>query len=368
MAPKTGFVWHELYMWHNTGNYAGVMPTGLTVQPYEHAENPETKRRFKNLMDVAGLTDQLIEVSPRPATEQEVLMLHEPDYLERIKVLNEAGGDAGVFTPMGVGSYDIALLAVGGVIELVDAVLDGRVDNGYALVRPPGHHALPGMGMGFCIFCNGAIAGLHALERRGLERIAYVDWDVHHGNGTETAFWKDNRALTISIHQDNCFPPDSGGMDMRGTGAGEGFNFNIPLPPGSGYGAYEATFDRVVVPALETFAPQLIIVPSGFDAGAHDPLGRQMMHSTGYRELTQKLMQAADSVCNGRLLMCHEGGYNAPTVPYFGLAVLEQLSGIKTPIDDPFAQILQGLGGQNLQPHQDAVIQQAETLLDTFNP
>ena len=119
-------------MWHNTGNYAGIMPTGLTVQPYEHAENPETKRRFKNLLDVAGLTDQLIEILPRPATEQEVLMLHESDYLERIKVLNEAGGDAGVFTPMGVGSYDIALLAVGGVIELVDAVLDGRVDNGYA--------------------------------------------------------------------------------------------------------------------------------------------------------------------------------------------------------------------------------------------
>ena len=366
MPRKTGLVWHELYMWHNTGKYAGVMPPGLKVQPYEHSEHPETKRRFKNLLDVAGLTEQLVAIQPRAATEAEILMLHEPDHLDRMKVLNETGGEAGIGTPMGVGSYDIALLAAGGVSELADALLDQRIDNGYALVRPPGHHAKANMGMGFCIFCNGAIAGLHAMNHRGLERIAYVDWDVHHGNGTEAAFWEDPRALTISIHQQNLFPLHSGGMDQRGAGAGEGFNLNIPLPPGSGYGAYEAVFDRVVVPALEAFGPELIIVPSGFDAGIHDCLGRQLMHSRGYRELTAKLMRTADQVCNGRLMMCHEGGYDASTVPYMGLAVLEELSGIKTDIDDPLLEVFEQIGGQELQPHQDAVIRQAESLLDSL--
>ena len=124
MSRKTRLGWHELYMWHNTGKYAGVMPPGLQVQPYEHSEHPETKRRFKNLLDVAGLTEQLVAIRPRPATEAEILMLHEPDHLDRMKALNETGGEAGIGTPMGVGSYDIALLAAGGVIALVDALLE----------------------------------------------------------------------------------------------------------------------------------------------------------------------------------------------------------------------------------------------------
>ena len=363
MTRKTGFVWHELYMWHNTGRHAGVMPAGLTVQPYEHAENAETKRRFKNLMDVADLTRKLVAIDPRPATEADILRVHTPEYLAHVKKVSETGGDAGPFTPMGVGSYEIALLSAGGVMALTDAVIDGEVDNGYALVRPPGHHAMPDMGMGFCIFCNGAVAGRHALDVRGLDRIAYVDWDVHHGNGTEAAFWREPRALTISVHQDRCFPPDTGGIEQIGEGAGEGYNINIPLPPGSGYGAYEATFDRVVLPALRAYKPDMIFVPSGFDAGGHDPLGRQMMHSRGYRELTAKLMAVADELCGGRLVMSHEGGYNAPTVPYYGLAVMEQLSGIKTAIDDPFGPMLEALGGQELQPHQDALIAKAEKLV-----
>ena len=133
-------------------------------------------------------------------------------------------------TPMGRGSFEIAKLAAGGVIEAVD---EGKVHNAYALVRPPGHHAMPDLAMGFCIFGNAAIAGLHLLEVRKLERIAFVDWDVHHGNGTQAAFWEDPRALTISIHQDRCFPPDSGHLSENGEGRGEGYNTNVPLPPGS---------------------------------------------------------------------------------------------------------------------------------------
>ena len=265
--------------------------------------------------------------------------------------------------PWGRGSYDIALLSAGGVLAALEAVLEGRVSNAYALVRPPGHHALADEGMGFCIFGNAAIAGLHALEHYGLERIAFVDWDVHHGNGTQSAFYDDPRALTISIHQDRCFPPDSGYCHENGSGEGAGYNINIPLPPGSGWGAYEAAYQRVVIPALERFAPQLIVIPSGFDAGAYDPLGRMQLHSEGYRQLTRSLMAAADELCDGKLLFTHEGGYNTWTVPFYGLAVMEELSGIKTATDDPFLGMAQALGGQELQPHQAQAIAEAEALV-----
>jgi len=360
----TGFVWHEIYMWHDTGTHAGVMPPGGPVQPYEHAENPETKRRIRNLLEVSGLLDKLTPVTAFRATEEQLLRVHTKEYLDRLASMSaQTGGDAGFFTPFGKDSYQIAALSAGGVIAAVDAVLDAKVDNAYALVRPPGHHALADMGMGFCLLCNGAIAGLHALEARKLKRIAFVDWDVHHGNGTQAAFWEDPRALTISLHQDNCFPPNSGPVEANGAGPGEGFNINIPLPAGSGVGAYEAAFDRVVIPALKAYKPELIIVPSGFDAGAHDPLGRMQMHSGGYRSLTRKLMLAAEELCDRRIVMCHEGGYNAPTVPFFALAVIETMAGEQSGIEDPFLELMAGLGGQDLQPHQDEAIRRAESML-----
>ena len=362
---KTGFVWHELYMWHNTGNYAGPLAYGNPVQPGTHIENPETKRRFRNLLEVSGLYDSLEKIQPRKATDEEVLRFHTPEYLERIKGLSEGdGGEAGFSTLVGRDSYNIALLSAGGVLAGLEAIMSGQVKNAYALVRPPGHHALPDAGMGFCLLGNAVITGKHALEHFGLERIATVDWDVHHGNGTQTGFYNDPRALTISVHQDCCFPPDSGHVHENGDGEGEGYNINIPLPAGSGVGAYEAVFDRVVVPALQAYKPQLIIVPSGFDAGDFDPLGRMQMHSGGFRALTKKLMAVADEVCDGRILMCHEGGYNAETAPFYGLAIVEQLSGIQTGVEDPFLALMAGQSGQMLLPHQDKMIMEAEKLLE----
>ncbi len=365
----TGLVWHELYMWHDTGTGAWVTPASLTVQPLGHIESAEGKRRIRNLVEVSGLIDHLVQLKPRPATEDEILRLHTKEYVERIKRLSSgAGGEAGEETPFGRGSFEIALLAAGGCITAVDSVLDGKVDNAYALVRPPGHHAERDQGRGFCIFGNTALAAMHAREARGLSRVAIVDWDVHHGNGTEHAFYSDPSVLTISIHQDNNYPPGSGGITDIGEGAGLGYNINVPLPPGSGVGAYVATFERVVAPALTAFRPELILIASGLDASAMDPLASMMMTSEGYRTLTRTVLGVARDVCGGRLVACHEGGYSPAYVPYCGLAIIEELAGRRTGVDDPLLGLLAAFGGQEIQPHQEAVVQKAAKLAAGLMP
>jgi acetoin utilization deacetylase AcuC-like enzyme len=364
----TGWLSHELYLWHNTWNWAQVFPPGLTVQPGTHAENPETKRRFRNLLEVSGLLDRLVSLKPRAATEDEIARFHTRDYIARIKRMSAAtGGDAGFLCPFGTGSFEIALLAAGGTMAAVDAVIERKVDNAYALVRPPGHHATAGGGMGFCLFGNVAVAILHAQEVHGIERVATVDWDVHHGNGTQAAFYHRADVLTISLHQDNLFPPNSGAVDENGSGAGAGYCINVPLPPGCGNGAYIAAIERVALPALRRFRPDLIVIPCGFDASGVDPLGRMMVSSEGYRAMTRKLMEAAAELCDGRLVMSHEGGYSEMYVPYCGLAVIEQLSGIRTRIEDPWQPLMAEWGQHDLQPHQAAAIDRAAQLITRIN-
>lgn len=363
---STGFIWHEYYAWHDAGTAAGFTPAdGRIAQPDVSGEDPETKRRMRNLLEVSGLWDDLVQIAPRPAKEEDVLRVHTENHLRHIQKLSASGGGyTGIITHCGAGSYEIAMLSAGGVIAAAEAVLDGEVNNIYALVRPPGHHAMPDEAQGFCIFSNAAIAGRYLIEKRGIERIAYVDWDVHHGNGTETAFYDDPRALTISVHQDRFFPSDRGYVEHNGEGAGEGYALNVPLPAGSGVGAYIDAWRRVVVPALRKYRPEILFVPSGFDAGALDPFGRNMMHSDGYRELTQMMMEVADEVCQGRIVMCHEGGYSRASVPFLGLAVMETLMDKRTQIVDPFLAMIQGFAGQDLQPHQRSVIDQAVLLLN----
>ena len=364
MNRKTGFLFHELYMWHDTGHAALWYPPGLKIQPGEHGENAETKRRMRNLMDVAGILERLVDVRPHMATEEDILRVHTKDYLERIITLSaERGGDAGEATPFGHGSYEIACLSAGGTIAMVDAALSGEIANGYALVRPPGHHAEPDIGRGFCIFGNVGIAIEHARKHHGLECCAVVDWDVHHGNGTERIFYKDRNVLTISIHQDNWYPADSGHIHHVGEGDGKGANINVPLPPGSGRDAYTGVFERVVAPALRRFMPQLIIIASGFDGSIYDPLGRMMVTSSTYRRLTRIMLDLADELTGGKLVLSHEGGYSAAYVPYCGLAVMEELSGSATEIDDPFALYVDNAGGHQLYPHQDEVIAEAAALV-----
>ena len=271
---RTGFVCHELYMWHDTGNYAGPMPYGNPVQPDIHAENPETKRRFRNLMEVTGMAEVVHHIKPRAATEAEILRFHTPEHLKNVQEISAGtGGDAGFFTPAGRGSYEIAMLSAGGVLAALEAIVAGDVDNAYALVRPPGHHAIAGEGMGFCIFGNAALAGFHAFETMGMERIAYVDWDVHHGNGTQDIFYERADVLFCSLHgdPDDAFPHFLGYADETGAGSGVGYNRNYPMPPGTPF----AQWRDALVDALrhiKQFAPQFLIVSLGVDTFENDPI------------------------------------------------------------------------------------------------
>jgi acetoin utilization deacetylase AcuC-like enzyme len=356
----TGFVWDERLMWHDAGRYAGILPPGGLIQPDETFEHPETKRRLRNLLEVTGLLDELVRLPVRPASDEELLRFHTPEYLERLRTLSEGtGGDAGEVAPFGHGSFEIARLAAGGVIEAVDAVLAGRVQNAYALVRPPGHHAEADRGRGFCLLGNIALAVKHARAVRGVERIAVVDWDVHHGNGTQAAFWDDANVLTLSIHQDRNYPLETGSLDERGAGAGSGLNLNAPLPPGCGHDAYLTAVDRIVVPALDAFDPDLIVVACGLDANLYDPLGRMLCTSETYRAMTRRVLDRAAQRCDGRAVFVHEGGYSTSYVPPCGLAVIEELSDRRTDYTDVVALLAASMGGHALEPHQEASIEAA---------
>lgn len=358
----TGYVWNELYGWHDTGTAAGHVFPSTTVQPYQHFESAETKVRFASLVEVSGLAKDLVRIPAIPATEEDLLRVHSSDYIARIKAesLNPKGGDAGDGeSPFGHGGYDIAALAAGGAIEALRAVINGTVDNAYALIRPPGHHAIPSTGMGYCIFANAAIAIENVRATMGVERVAVVDWDVHHGNGTQEIYYSDPNVLSISIHQDNLYPTDSGFIDDIGDKSAAGSVINIPLPAGSGNGAYVETLEKVVLPAIRKFNPDVIVVASGFDASATDPLGRMLVTASGYRQLTEMLLAVADEVCEGKVMMTHEGGYSPTYVPYCGLAVLEAMSGVKTDIVDPFGPGFERLPDQALTEVQASRIAQA---------
>jgi acetoin utilization deacetylase AcuC-like enzyme len=281
----TGWVYHERYAWHDTGTAAGMVEAGGWLEPLAHLDTAATRARLHSLVEVSGLGERLVRLVARPASDEELEAVHQRGHIDRIEALSAGhGGDAGDgVSPFGKGGAEIARLSAGGAIVAVEAVLRGEVRNAYALVRPAGHHALPDRGMGFCIFNNIAIAVEHALSAHSTRRVAVVDWDVHHGNGTQAIFYEREDVLTISIHQDRCYPVDSGGVEERGAQAGLGTNVNVPLPAGSGDGAYAEAMRRVVMPALERFGPELVVVGSGFDANAYDPLGRMLLHSESYR-------------------------------------------------------------------------------------
>ncbi|KJZ19584.1 class II histone deacetylase [Loktanella sp. S4079] len=338
----TGFFWDERCFWHSGGNYAGMLPVGGLVQPLDGGlpENPETKRRLKNLIEVTGLAKELDMRGAEPATTTDLLRVHPAHYLDRFKAMSDAGGgELGRRTPFGPGGYEIAALSAGLAKAALAAVLKGHVDNAYALSRPPGHHCLPDFPNGFCLLNNIAIAIEAARDADLAQRFVVLDWDVHHGNGTEAVFYDRDDVLTISIHQDRNYPMDTGAFADRGTGPGHGFNLNIPLPPGTGHNGYLSAMERLALPAIHAFQPDIIIVACGFDAAANDPLGRMLATADTFRQMTGQVMAAAQDLCGGKLLLVHEGGYSETYVPFCGHAVLQTLVQSATEAPDPFAEV-----------------------------
>ncbi|CAA9322673.1 MAG: Deacetylases, including yeast histone deacetylase and acetoin utilization protein [uncultured Nocardioidaceae bacterium] len=351
-SRRTGFVCDDSYFDHRTDEGLGPW-----VAPGPAFETPEGKKRIRDLVVASGLVAELVTVPPSPLSRDDTLRFHTVAYLDSIERMSAGeGGDAGEVTWFGPGSYEIALLSAGGTYAAVRAVVDGEVDNAYALVRPPGHHAERDLGRGYCMLANIALAILKARAELGVGRVAVVDWDVHHGNGTEQAFYDDPETLTISLHQDRLYPRDTGFVEHQGEGPGRMANVNLPLPAGSSRGAYLDAFDRVVEPLVRRFRPELIVVACGFDAGSLDPLGRMMLSAGDFGELTRRVRVLAEELCGGRLVLSHEGGYSELHVPFCGTRVLEELSGASTGIDDPFAWV-EDHGGQELQPHQAAAVQ-----------
>jgi acetoin utilization deacetylase AcuC-like enzyme len=341
---KTGFYFDEKCFWHSSGLHTGTLPVGGWVQPPSgsgHAESPESKRRLKNLMDVSGLAAALDVRSAAPVTLDDMLRIHPRRYLSKLKDVSDAGGGmVGDNAPFGPGSYEIAMLSAGLAAAAVDDVLAGRQRNAYALSRPPGHHCLRDQSMGFCFLANIPIAVERARANHGIKRVAIIDWDVHHGNGTQSIYYGDPDTLTISLHQENCFPAGYAGADDMGEGAGAGANINIPLLAGGGDGAYRYAFERIVNPAVQRFKPELIVVASGFDSNALDPLGRMQAHSGTFRTMTGHVLGLASDLCGSRVVIVHEGGYSESYVPFCGHAVIEQLAGVRTAVVDPLLDFI----------------------------
>jgi acetoin utilization deacetylase AcuC-like enzyme len=340
----TGFFWDEKCFWHGGGDYALTLPLGDHVQPLAAGglpENPETKRRLKNLMEVSGLVKELIVGSAPAATWGDLARVHPEGFLRKFKETSDAGGgELGLRTPFLKGGFEIAALSAGLAKEALTQVLDGTLDNAYALSRPPGHHCLPDWPNGFCLLANIAIAVEAAIASGLASRFAVVDWDVHHGNGTEAIFYDRDDVLTISVHQEHNYPLDSGDLTDQGTGAGIGYNMNVPLPPGAGHATYIDVMERIVQPALADFRPDVIIVACGYDACAFDPLARMLATADTFRTMTAQMMQSANHLCDGKLLVVHEGGYSEAYVPFCGHAVLEELADSSSHVPDPMADTL----------------------------
>jgi acetoin utilization deacetylase AcuC-like enzyme len=299
------------------------MATGYVYDPIylEHdlRGHPENRQRLETVLDVLDqhdILDRLVSIAPVPVADDRLERCHVPAYVEQVRDMsNRGGGHLDADTYVRQASYDAALMAAGGMVEATRAVLDGEVDNAYALVRPPGHHALRNRGMGFCLFNNVAVAARYALVERGLDRVLIVDFDVHHGNGTQDEFDADPSVMYISTHQ---YPhyPGTGYWNETGHGTGAGSVVNIPLAGGVGDEGFARIFQDVVGPAAWRFQPELILVSAGYDAHWDDPLAYMQLSVGGYAAIAQALKELAEELCEGRLVFALEGGYHLEALAY----------------------------------------------------
>ncbi|MBS0171302.1 MAG: histone deacetylase [Nitrospira sp.] len=294
---RTGLVFDPRYLEHDMGQ--------------GHPESPNRLRAIMQRLEQSGLAAKLTRIDPRPAEDEWVTLVHTPGYVEHLAREAPTNGRVSLDadTSMSPGSLTAAYLAAGATLAGVDAIVAGQVDHVFCAVRPPGHHAEAGRAMGFCLFNNVAIAARYAQKRHGMQRVLIVDWDVHHGNGTQHSFERDPSVLFFSTHQ---YPhyPGTGCATESGIGAGEGYTINVPMEAGEGDDDYRAVFQKVLIPAADAFKPDLVIVSAGFDAHRDDPLASMGLTEQGYADLTAIVAGIATRHCAGRLLSSLEGGYN----------------------------------------------------------
>ncbi len=294
---RTGFVYDEAYLKHDVGP--------------GHPERPERLTAIVAHLQDTGLMDRLTRIPPSPAQAEWLTQIHDASYVAEFERACEEGEPwlHSADTPISAQSYQVALLAAGGVLEAVDAVMEGSAKNAFCAVRPPGHHALKDRAMGFCLLNNVAIAARYVQRKYELNRVLIVDWDVHHGNGTQAAFYDDPGVLYFSVHQ-YPFYPGTGAETETGAGPGEGYTLNAPLSAGSGDAAFIEAFERILKPKALEFRPEFVLVSAGFDAHEDDPLGSMKVTGEGYAALTRIVTDIADECCRGRLVSVLEGGYN----------------------------------------------------------
>ncbi|KPK30087.1 MAG: histone deacetylase [Nitrospira bacterium SG8_3] len=311
---KTGIVRDERYMNHQMGAY--------------HPESPRRLEVIYAMLEDADMQGNYTNVPVRRAKREELLWIHSPDYVERLA--STEGKEYTYLDPdtqTSQGSYEAALLAAGGLCEATSMVHSGELDNAFALVRPPGHHAERAQAMGFCLFNNAAIAARYAQEHLKLDRIIVVDWDLHHGNGTQHSFEEDASILYFSTHQYPYYP-GTGSLTETGKGKGEGFTVNVPLSMGYGDGEYVGIFEKILRPVTLEFNPEIILVSAGFDIYMEDPLGGMNVTPDGFAGLTRSIMQMANECCAGKVVITLEGGYNLQGLRDSVKSVLKELAGL----------------------------------------
>ncbi len=294
----------------------------------EHVEQAARLRAIDRAIGTSGLRSQLLELAAPPASAAQVAAAHHPRVLEALRAAVARGG--GWFdqdTYCTAGSLAAALEAAGGAVRGIDVVAHGQAANAFALVRPPGHHATPERPMGFCLLNNIAIAARYATTALGFDRVAIVDYDVHHGNGTQACFYDDPQVLFCSTHAAPLYP-ETGDADEYGSDSGYGYTLNIPLPHGSGDRTLQLVFDELILPALHDFVPQLILVSAGYDGHWADPLGPFTLSTSGYARITRRLADAAQSLCGGRIVLILEGGYDLDALGECVVGALRALVGV----------------------------------------
>ncbi|MCD5401440.1 histone deacetylase [candidate division NPL-UPA2 bacterium] len=310
------------------------MTTGLVYHPdylkHDLKTHPENANRLKSIIKVLEekeLMKKLTNISPRKATIKELEYAHQINYINKVDSLcREGKRRLDVDTYISPSSFEVALLAVGGLLTAVDAIMEGKVENALALVRPPGHHAGPAEGRGFCLFNNIAIAARYGQKRCHLKKVLVIDWDVHHGNGTQDIFYEDPSLLYVSFHQSPLYP-GTGLVEERGRGKGEGFNMNFPLPPGSSGEDYLDIFQKILIPRVQEFAPEIIFISAGFDGHRDDPIGGMNLTEEDFGRFTDLIRDVAKDVCQGRIVSALEGGYDLQALPR---CVLTHLQSLKT--------------------------------------